>query len=162
MKIPLNFLVHRFLPPLLNAKAKRKALYLPLVHINNANYFDYKILTPLLLSPCAYKGVVLAEIFIGSPCVRQYLHIDTRITLTWNQCYPCFHCFDHTYPKWCRVWNNMVESKIWLFLFNWNMSLQTTTYRQRNHHRAIAMQCYNLDYDRKAKKDYFQNRNCNM
>ncbi|EOA18437.1 hypothetical protein CARUB_v10006981mg [Capsella rubella] len=101
MKILIIFLIPTFLPLLLNAEPKTKTLYLPLVHINKAQYFDSKILAPPVTAPGAYKGLAfVAEIFIGSPAVRQFLHIDTGSTLTWNQCYPCSLCVNHIYPRY--------------------------------------------------------------
>ena len=109
MKIPITFLLLTFLPIFLNAKPKPKTLHLPLVALprpslhspSTSPFLDSKILNPPLTAPYKWKGLAfLAEIFVGSRRVRQFLHVDTGSSLTWIQCHPCSKCYDHIYPKY--------------------------------------------------------------
>ncbi|VVB09386.1 unnamed protein product [Arabis nemorensis] len=54
------------------------------------------------MAPHKYGGLAfIAEVYFGSPSIRQYLHVDTGSSLTWTQCFPSSHSFvDHIYPKY--------------------------------------------------------------
>ncbi|KFK41314.1 hypothetical protein AALP_AA2G114100 [Arabis alpina] len=54
------------------------------------------------MAPRTYGGLAfIAEVYLGSPSIRQYLHVDTGSNLTWTQCFPSSHSFvDHIYPKY--------------------------------------------------------------
>ncbi|KAF8091698.1 hypothetical protein N665_0438s0027 [Sinapis alba] len=101
MKTTMSYLLLLFLPLLVNAKLKRTTLYIPLVH-NGVNVFDTKVISPPLVSPSSRQGQAFtAEIYFGSPPIKQLLLLDTGSSLTWIQCFPCSRCFDQNlYPKY--------------------------------------------------------------
>ncbi|KAJ4899246.1 Eukaryotic aspartyl protease family protein [Raphanus sativus] len=113
----MSYLLLLFLPLLVNAKLKRTTLYIPLVH-NGVNVFDTKVISPPVVSPPNTQGkAVMAEIYFGSPPVKQVLHLDTGSSLTWVQCFPCSRCFDQNrlpkyWPKKSKTYREpMCESE---------------------------------------------------